>query len=112
MTKKKKVLELKSSTCVICAGRYQWPGAGITIVEIRSLPSSAYMSLEFHENCWNIASNTSQKKFTYEEWIDLTGDEWDVFGPVRKVTNFGLIHYDRGFSVAEPWFNKKYGSQP
>ena len=111
MTEKKKVLEIKASACAMCKVVYQWNTKNIIVVEIRSPSTAGYMNLSFHEDCWSIASNTLQKTFTYKEWIDLTEDEWDVFGPVRRSGYNGFFCYDQGFLMNTTEFEKKYGPQ-
>lgn len=81
-----KVLVLHNDLCNICNEPFS-EGEFQRFASIDApLPKSILTgeTIGFHQDCWDKMSNSNEQKlFTYEEWIDLTGDEWDTHGLIE-----------------------------
>ena len=92
-----KVLTINHDRCNLCGEELSPKLYGAEVTEVGIEKLSAVFSkcyIPFHANCWIQASDSSAcREFTYKEWIDLTGDEWDTWGLVRFCQKGEIIGY-------------------
>lgn len=92
-----KVLTINHDRCNLCGEELGFrtynPKRVEARIERRGRPVLRYC-IPFHASCWKQASGSSvYGDFTYREWTNLTGGEWDVYGLVKFCQKGKIIGY-------------------
>lgn len=80
---KMKILTLYTGHCPLCKEKLRLSGP-LFLISIAAPNQRGNEYMQFHTDCWNIASDSClNDSFSYDDWTDLTGDEWDIWGLVE-----------------------------
>lgn len=113
-----KVVTLYTDCCGLCKEKMKASEPHLVAIEeainsFRRYSSARY--IRFHAECWDNAcglNNRANIIFTYEDWIDLTGDEFDPWGLVERHSWFEggskyLLNWEhQGFVITEERFKE------